>query len=465
MTPVRSTLPLLVLPLLFLARPCLAQDDGDVADDGEVTDSSLQAGQVRVGGSMGAGGSPPPPAAGGTLAPGSNINAHLPSSAQPMVGERSSDGFDLAPAQGGGGIITGAGNGEQGGDVLHIGTFSGRGRKPAAQAEFHVVRQGDTLWDLSGHYLANTWAWPQLWSLNPQVENPHWIYPGDQLRVRSPGARGATGQSRGLDAPLTARRTGISEDTIFLRDQGFIGDPEEDVWGELVGSAEDQMLLSYGNQVYMMMREGVDPRIGQQLTVFHEVRQPDDVPGARRPPGEIVKVYGTIRINQWDPETRIARGEITEAIDVIERGAKVGPVGRRFDVVPPKPADADVVARVLASIYPHVYVAQNQVVFLDKGSEDGLEPGNRMKVLRRGDQWRRGLENAPRMARARIRLDSPELVPSEITPIKGDDADFPDEVIGEVRILRTEKYSSVALVVESNRELMAGDRVVSVAGY
>jgi hypothetical protein len=409
---------------------------------------------------MGAGGSPPPGA--GRVGPGSNINAHLPSSSQPMMGGRSADTFDLNPRQDSSQVITG--NAE--GDVLHIGTFSGYGKKASPQAEFHVVRQGDTLWDLSGHYLANTWAWPQLWSLNPQVENPHWIYPGDQLRIRSSGGGSPTaGQATGLGAPLANRRIGLAEDTIFLRDQGFIGDPERDVWGELVGSAEDQMLLSEGNQVYLMMREGVDVRLGQQLTVYSEVRQPDKVPGARKPPGQVVKVYGTVRVNQWDPQTRVARGEIVEAIDVIERGTKVGPVGRRFDVVPPKPASADVVARVLASIYPHVYLGQHNVVFLDKGAEDGLEPGNRLKVLRRGDQWRRGLDTAPKTARARMRLDSPELVPSEITPLKGEEEQFPDEIIGEVRIVRTEPYSSVAFVVESKREILAGDRVVSAVGY
>lgn len=447
-----------VLLPLTLALPAAAQDDDEGAGAAQPT---LEAGQVRVGGDVGAGGSPPPPE--GRLAPGTNVNAHLPSSAQPMMGESSADSFDLNRQEGGtGGVITGTGEP----NALHVGTFSGYGRRKAGQAEFHVVRRGDTLWDLSGHYLSNPWSWPQLWSLNPQVENPHWIYPGDQLRLRTPGASpGAQPATSGLGAPLIARRTGIAEETIFLRDQGYIGDPDEDVWGEVVGSAEDQMLLSYGNQVYLLMREGVDPRIGQQLTVFLDVRQPDNVPGARRPPGQIVKVYGTIRVNQWDPETRVARGEIVEAVDVIERGAKVGPVGRRFDVVPPEPASADVVARVLASVYPHVHIAQHQVVFLDKGSEDGLVPGNRLKVVQRGDAWRQGLKTAPTMARARIRLDSPELVPSEITPIKGDDKQFPDEIIGEVRVLRTEKYSSVALVTESSRELRTGDRLVAAAGY
>lgn len=207
----RRSLALLVVPALLTSRGALAQNGAEGA-------GSSSAGQVLVGGTVG-GGAPP---AGGGLAPGSNLNAHLPSSAQPMVGERSSDGFDLAPRQEGGGIVTGVGGDEEAGDSLHIGTFSGYGRRPAGNAELHVVRQGDTLWDLSGHYLGNTWAWPQLWSLNPQVENPHWIYPGDQLRVRQPGAQSATATATGaraLDAPLVARRSGLAEGTIFLRDR------------------------------------------------------------------------------------------------------------------------------------------------------------------------------------------------------------------------------------------------------
>jgi nucleoid-associated protein YgaU len=49
--------------------------------------------------------------------------------------------------------------------------------------DIHLVRRGDTLWDLCNRYYRNPWAWPKVWSYNPQVANPHWIYPGDQLRL------------------------------------------------------------------------------------------------------------------------------------------------------------------------------------------------------------------------------------------------------------------------------------------
>jgi hypothetical protein len=340
-----------------------------------------------------------------------------------------------------------------------------------AVPSIHVVRKGDTLWDLCGSYYQNPWGWPKVWSYNPQVVNPHWIYPGDQLRLRDPndpsGLRGS-GRAALLPGAPAARSGlgggGIAPSTVFLRDQGFLGDPKRDVWGELVGAVEDQMLLSDGNHVYMMMRPGVTLQPGQTLTIFAPVRKPDNVPGARKPPGEIVSVKGTIKIDQFNPKTRVARGEVVESLDVIERGYKIGPVGRRFDVVPPKPAAKTVQTRVLTSIYPHELLGQHQLVFMDRGSDDGLEPGTRLFVLRQGDPWRSSLKIGAGMLKDRVKIDSSKRVEIETTPIRGEDKQFPSEVVAELRVLRTEKYSSLAMVIESNRELEPGDIAVSLAG-
>src|SRR5712691_9080250 len=60
---------------------------------------------------------------------------------------------------------------------------------PGAPEEYTIVK-GDTLWDLSQKFLNNPWYWPKIWSLNPGIENPHWIYPGNKLRI-VPGEGGA----------------------------------------------------------------------------------------------------------------------------------------------------------------------------------------------------------------------------------------------------------------------------------
>jgi hypothetical protein len=389
-------------------------------------------------------------------------NASLPSSSQPKVGDQQ-DRFDFRRSSSSG-VVTGA----PGASAVLSDSESRRPLIPS----IHLVRRGDTLWDLCDTYYGNPWQWPRLWSYNPQIANPHWIYPGDQVRMQPGDGSGSIYEklgagdgsgSGGSGKGLIDRRRGLQSGTVVLRDQGFLGDPEADVWGEVAGAVEEQMLLAEGNHVYLLIKEGKSLRAGEELTVFRGVRPPESVPGARKPPGEIVAVQGTVKILSMDAKTRVAKAKIVESVDVIERGAKIGPVRRRFNVVPPLKNQKTVVARVLTSLYPHVYLGQNQVAFLDHGSEDGLRPGNRLVVLRRGDTWRSSLSG--KMSGDRLRTDVVEGVKVESTPLPGEPEKFPDEVVAELRILSTERYSSLALVTQSERELVVGDAAVARAGY
>ncbi len=58
-------------------------------------------------------------------------------------------------------------------------------------AKIHIVKLGDTLWDIAKTYLNNPYLWPQIWEKNSYITNPHWIYPGDPILIEKPAVIGA----------------------------------------------------------------------------------------------------------------------------------------------------------------------------------------------------------------------------------------------------------------------------------
>ncbi len=321
---------------------------------------------------------------------------------------------------------------------------------------YHRVKRGDTLWDLCDHYYDTPYAWPRVWSYNPQVENPHWIYPGDRLRMRE-GAASSTPLSGG---GFVRSQNVVPSGTVFLRDRGYIDNEKKDVWGKLVGSPEDQMLLSTGDEAYVQIGEEHDVRIGQELSVFRRLRRPE----AGDTEGYIVAIKGTVSVNSWDEDTRIARVDITESLDVIERGDKVAPVGRRFEVVPPVPNDREVWAHIVSTVEPREIIGQHQVVFIDKGSEHGLRAGNRLFAVDKGDRWRESVRYGRRMAAHRMdyRLRQAEV---KRAPDEGKGKDFPREVVGEIRVVRARKKTSICVVTYSEYEFEQGRLLVARRGY
>ena len=395
--------------------------------------------------------------------PGTNLESHLPSSSQAKADINQGDSFDLQRSSGPAATLHG--NPDSLG-VLSADTAAGM----TPSKGYHIVKKGDTLWGITGEHFEDPRDWPRVWSYNPQLQNPHWIYPGDQLRLGSaaiaadaPTAGGLRGGTLGNG--LVGRTALVPPETVFLRERGYIDEPEKDVWGQVVGAREERQLLSDQNHIYMILRPGADVKPGQQLTIFQEARKPPVPDGARRPPGSIIAFKGTVKIQGFDAQTRVAHGEVIEALDTIERGFKVGPIGRRFYVVPPAQAQVDLRGRVLTGMYPHVLMGRDQVVFIDRGENDGIQPGNRLFVVRRGDVWRESLVTTTTMASTRILMDVPEPMAYEPTPLEGDEKTFPEETVAELRVIRAHKYSSLALITESNEEVEPGDQVVARKGF
>lgn len=378
------------------------------------------------------------------------------SSAHPITGDQE-DSFDLGAGRGGGGTVHGDENGP---------VFLGTGPEYTGEVPYsHIVRRGDTLWGIGGYYFQNPYQWPRIWSYNPQIRNPNWIYPGDEIRLKNqtaPGPNGANLPATSVPLPyqtqtLVDRRRQVPHGTVFLRDQGWIHDNNDEVWGDVTGAAEDKMFLSDFDQIYLHVDKGHDVHLGQDLTLFKPIKSSNA--------GTIVQINGTARVNQWDPQSRIARAQIIESLGVIERGARVGPLARRFEIVPPRRDDVDVQAHVLAAIHPEEFYGSNQVVFIDKGEKDGLKLGNRLFIMRRGDAWRRTLVTPS--AGYRVSPDDErQAPPMEQTPgSRKDEQNYPDEVVGELRVVSLRKDTATCMVTEARVEIDPFDLAVARKGY
>lgn len=313
---------------------------------------------------------------------------------------------------------------------------SGLGRVP----EYHRVVHGDTLWDLSRHYFSNPWHWPRVWSYNPDITNPNWIYPGDRIRLLPQGevvpvtdtARAGVGWS-----VLSRARPG----TIYLRSRGFVDHEVLETSGTIVGSREEVEMLAEEDECYVEFDDDDDVHIGEEYTVFRADESVSGVRGSRRDLGTFVEIFGTVRVVSYDEDSDIARGVITESINPIERGFRVGPIERRFEVIPPVQNEVDLEGYIVATFDPIQVVGEHHVVFVDRGREDGVAEGNRLFVLRRRDMYRET-------------RDEPD-----------DRAGYPFEILAELRVVEVRDRTATCLVTRSVTDIRVGDRFEMRRGY
>lgn len=431
-----ATVSLIGLGLLVAAAPrASAQEDVPASESAE---TGVPPGAVYVPAA------PPTTTYPGSLPqPGFDPNAHLPSSSRATDDINRGDSFDLR-------------TGSSGTATAYGGSNSSYVIEGQLTPEAHTVRRGETLWDLSAQYYRNPYSWPRLWAQNPQIQNPHWIYPGDRVRLRD----GAQEQGLGFNR----RRPSVPAGTIFLRETGWLDNPKDDTWGKLVGSETDRMILADESDVYIQLDGKHEVNIGDQLTVFRPLREIEAGDGDEAE-GMLVSIRGTVRVERYNTKTHMVRARVIETLDVMERGCVVGPVGRRFDVVPPQRNTVDLEARIVAALYPFEFYGQHQVVFLNRGEKDGLRPGNRFFAVARGDRWRRSMNNAGSLASLRSKVEDDDNAQVESMMFDSDDEVYPDETYGEIRVIKVRKHSAAAIVITSTREIERGAQLVARKGY
>jgi hypothetical protein len=345
----------------------------------------------------------------------------------------------------------------------------------AGSPDNHMVRDGDTLWDLSGKYMGSSYEWPRLWSYNPEITNPHWIYPGHLLRLREgadggyaaageegeggpPGAQARFGSGFGAMFNKNARWKG---NTVLIGEEMYLDKDALQQAGIIAGAPEEQMLLSPSDQVYIKFDKGASPAVGKEMTVFIRLHRMEVSPKATKyqtynpnDQGEIVKVLGALRLDTFDEKQRIAKATVMAAREPIERGFEVTDVPSRLAQVPVKTNDQKIDAHVVAATRPLGILATGQVVFIDAGGKKGVQPGNRFFVVRQGDDWRQHLT---------LREDLTGAMRPDPTPIANEK--LPWEVVAELLVLYVRPQSCTALITAATVQVEPGDKVEMREGY
>lgn len=357
----------------------------------------------------------------------------------------------------------------------------------ADHPDSYVVQKGDTLWGIAKRFLNEPWLWPEIWQANPQVENPHLIYPGDVLSLAYLG-QGQTQpvlnvtrlspQIRAEALPVPSVPLADVED--FLRNQHVLDDEQYKSLPYVVGLEENRLRSAEGQVIHM---RGSSFAPGERVSIVRPTLRyammpvateihPDREPILRREEwsraGGVEQNSSSIRWAShflakkrfdflgWEV-MEIAQGHVTHAGDpgtvLVASGGhevKKGDLLMPYDAFPydlsfypHAPAAIPANARVLAVTDHLRHGGPHDVVAISAGAREGLENGQVFSIWHQGEKIRDDVRHTQRIA-ANMEKNKVKL---------------PDEFIGHVMIFRTFDKVSYGLVMDGIRPVQLGDRL------
>ena len=310
---------------------------------------------------------------------------------------------------------------------------------PADVPQAHTVKDGDTLWDITQTYYGDPYRWPQVWSYNPDITNPHWIYPDAQVQLRPGDGEVVETAPRGF---TTAKRRDASPHAVFQAEYGFLDANALEDAGYVIGANEEHMMMVDTDKLYVRFNEGVEPEIGRVYTVFRTIRKYERESWEK---GTLVRIIGEAKLQDYDEKRQVGRAEVVNTLEGIERGFRLAPLERHFYWVDVVPAEHSLRATVVASLYPRKLPSTNQIVFVNVGAEQGIVIGNRFYIVRQGDEWRRSAEG--KVGR--------EIEPS--VPLPDEPEHYPWEVVAIGRAVNVQAKTTAVLLERATRAVRMGD--------
>lgn len=334
----------------------------------------------------------------------------------------------------------------------------------AAETRVYTIKQGDTLWGISERFVKDPYYWPNLWANNPDITNPHLIYPGQQVRVYNgrieliPEYQGtqntapepAPAPAPAVEQPKPAVEKApavaveepapepVAEHKIEMFKGSGSGDgfirTDEQALGAIVDSVDSRVLLTQNDLVFLRMNDPQSVKVGDTYSLFG--RGPEVIhPLTKKPFGTMMYDLGNVQITEIQGSTIV--GKIGDVYREIERGAEV------FEYIEPtldielKKASGELAGNIISGQQSKLTQGQNDIVYVDLGRNNGLQVGNMLIISR------------PRT--------NTELVRRRMETLEN----LPDALLGAAVVVETHSNTAAALIFKSSAEMHVGDQVMA----
>lgn len=273
----------------------------------------------------------------------------------------------------------------------------------------YVVQPGDTLWDIASSFLLQPWRWPEIWQVNPQIANPHLIYPGDELSLVYLDGRPMLRLTRGK-ARLSpqVRRTPLGDaipaipiDAIkqFLSRQYVAGAGELDAAPYLVDFVDEHIVGATGDAIYV---RGIAEQSEEPSYQIVRPGRPYKDPDTQELLGYKTTYIGRAELERaGDPaKLNVVRSQQETAI-----GDRLVPDTEEIALTAfhPKSPDKPIDGKIIDVLGGVTEIGQYQTVVISRGADDGLQNGDVLQILQggypardrvRGGAYQRPLEEA-----------------------------------------------------------------------
>ena len=314
----------------------------------------------------------------------------------------------------------------------------------------YVVVRGDTLWDISAMFLEDPWRWPEIWHINPEIANPHLIYPGDRLtlvyRDGKPYLQLERGPSAGqpvvklspharatkLSGAIPTVPTGVLNQ--FISQPRVLTQEEIDQAGYILAAESAHLISGTGAKIYA---RDLEMQSSENFSVFR-IGNPYYAHGTTELLGyEAIHVSDAQLLQEGDPSTLIISDSKRETL-VGDRLLTVNDedVDEHFI---PHPPEEEIEGHIISILDGVSRAGQYQSVVIDLGTRNGLERGHVLAVYQSGIrvQDHRAISEADRWVT------------------------LPDERAGVVMIYRAFEKASYALIMRGIKDMRVGDKVIN----